>query len=93
MAFKRHRLTALIEVDPQRAREEIVEAFMNARACRADAASLIGCRRSTFMAWVARLKLEDELALIEARAKFEDWHHGKVGGAGCHKSKRTTSGT
>jgi hypothetical protein len=90
MAFVRHRLAALIEVDPQAARKEIVAAFWKARACRADAASLLGCRRSTFMSWVERLGIAAELDQIEAQSKFEEWHHGKVGGAGCHKSKRSS---
>lgn len=90
MAYVRHRLAALIEVDPVAAKREIAKAFVNARASRADAASLLSCRRSTFMQWVAKLGMGPELDAIETEAKQKGWHHGRLGGAGCHK-KRTSS--
>ncbi len=91
MAYVRHRLAALIEVDPAKAREEIANAFINARASRADAASLLSCRRSTFMQWVAKLKMGDELDEIERKAKTLGWHHGRLGGAGCHKKRKSST--
>jgi hypothetical protein len=80
MSFVRHRLSALIQISPEEARRELLEAYRNAGASRRDAAKLLGCDEDTFATWAKRLDLGAQLEALTDAAKLEGWHHGKVGG-------------
>lgn len=88
MAYRRHDLAALIVVAPELAVKRVREAFVEGRASREAAALLLGCKRATLLAWVRRLGMQDELEQIEKIAKRDGWHHGRLGGAGCHSKKK-----
>ncbi len=87
MAYRRHPMAALIVLAPEAAQKRIREMFIEGRACRESAALLLGCKRATFLAWVRKLGMESELLQIEQIAKRDGWHHGRLGGAGCHSKK------
>ncbi len=93
MAFRHHALAALIVVDPEKAKRAIKKAFVDALGSRETAASLLGCKRATLLAWIKKLgtknpeglTLDEELQGIERIAKRDGWHHGRLGGAAWHK--------
>lgn len=81
MGYARKLITALIEVeDRERATGMILEAFRRAKCLRSEAARILGCDRETLAIWVRRLALEAQLTKLEAQAKRQGWHHGRVGG-------------
>lgn len=83
--FVRHKIRALIDVDPAAARKVILDAYVKARCHIGDAAELLGCRRHAFTRWAVVLGMEDSLLEVAERAKREGWHHGRVGGGGLHR--------
>jgi hypothetical protein len=95
MAFRHHALASLIVVDPAKAKRRIKEAFVEARGSREVAASLLGCKRATLLAWIRKLAtknaegmtLDEELEGIEKIAKRDGWHHGRLGGAAWHRNR------
>lgn len=87
MAYRQHELAALIVVDRASARKRILAAFVDAKCSRDDAARILGCRRSTLLAWIKKLGLQGDLQDVEAIAKRDEWHHGRLGGAGWHRKK------
>ena len=75
-----HPIAALIIVDPKAAKLRILDHLRRAKMHRGDAAIAIGCAHSTFLSWVRKLDLEDEIGRLERKAKREGWHHGRIGG-------------
>lgn len=73
--FVQHRMSALIQIDPKAAAQEILDAFVKAKTSRRGAAEILGCNERTFANWARALKID--LAKVEARAKREGWHHDR----------------
>lgn len=80
MAMTREQMTALIVVDPDRARAAIRKAMRQAGTLRHEAAKVLGCGRVTFARWVDRLEMVQELDELESMAREQGWHHGRTGG-------------
>lgn len=78
--------------DPARARKRVLAAFRRAKACRADAARLLGIVPSTLRRLVARLGMAGELDAAEERATVQGWHHDKTGGWPKGRSRKTVEG-
>jgi hypothetical protein len=91
MAFVRHVIKALIQVDRRAAKKVVKQAYVDAQCSITDAASSIGCGRRTFLLWARELGLEDWLRSTGQIAKRDGWHHEKVGGGGCHKARRESN--
>lgn len=77
MGYRITRIRALVVVDPEAARKELLAAFQEAKASRRDAAKLLGCDEDTFARWADMLGARAELDVIEERAKEQGWHHGR----------------
>lgn len=75
-----HVIAALIVADPKQARARLIERLRKARMHKGDCAAAIGCAHSTLLRWIRKLRLEPEIEKLEARARREGWHHGRVGG-------------
>lgn len=80
-----HRLRSLIEIDPRAATHELITAFRNAKCHYQRAAESVGCTAHTFTRWARLLGIVDQLDQIEREAKADEWHHGRLGGAGYHR--------
>lgn len=93
MSYRTHEIAALIVAKPAEARAKILTAFVKGNASRAIAASLLGCTRGTFGQWVRKLNMREELRQVEKIARRNGWHHGRAGGAGCHRSRRESEET
>lgn len=77
MAYRKHPLAALIEVNRTEAVAQILAAYKEAGACQLDAARVLGVSESTLIRWVTQLALGAKLAKVKAQAKREGWHHDK----------------
>ncbi len=75
MAYTKHTLAALIEVDPKEAKAQICDAYTKAKASQRDAANVLGVAESTLIRWVRILDLAEAFAKIKRRAHREGWHH------------------
>ena len=91
MPYVRHAIKALIKIDRREARRRIKLAYVHARCSITDAASLVGCRRRTFLLWARELGLESWFRQTGQIAKRDGWHHENVGGGGCHKARRAST--
>ena len=80
-----HRMKALIEIDPAKARAEITDAFTKARCHYQDAAALLGATAQTYRRWARLLGVKGKLEALDEKARKQGWHHGRTGGAGFHK--------
>lgn len=85
MAYRHHALSALLVVDPDEARRRMKKAFVDARASRTVAASLLGCGRVTFLRWAKQLGLNEWMREVEDLAKEKGWHHA-TGGLALHRA-------
>lgn len=81
-----HEFRSLITVHPEKASKALLDAFKKAKCHYGDASVLLGCNQHTFTRWARMLGIEEDLVLLEAKAKVEGWHHGRSGGAGYHKN-------
>jgi hypothetical protein len=77
MGFHQKDLTLKIRLLPDEARQEITDAFVQARCHRTRAAEALGCTLGTLISWIDRLNLREAFKEIEERAKKEGWHHGR----------------
>ncbi len=75
MAYIKHPLAALIEVDPKKAASQILDAYKKGKASQRDAAKILGVAESTIIRWVKLLDLATALARIKKQAVREGWHH------------------
>ncbi len=75
-----HEIPALIRVSPGKARETILDVLRRAGMHQGDAAREFGCAHTTLRRWISKLALEGEIEEMEARAREEGWHHGRLGG-------------
>ncbi len=75
MAYVKHQLAALIEVDPKAAAKQICDAYVEGKASQRDAAAVLGVNESTYYRWVKLLDLSAALEKLKAKAKKEGWHH------------------
>lgn len=91
MPYVRHVIKALIKVDRRAAKRTVKQAYVDARCSITDAASIVGCRRRTFLLWARELGLEDWMRATAQIAKRDGWHHVNVGGGGCHKKRRAST--
>jgi hypothetical protein len=87
MAFRKHSLSAVIEVAPKAAADEMEESYRAAQCSRRDAAALLNIGEATYKRWTLRLDellgdnaMTQRLAKIKEQALREDWHHRKDGG-------------
>lgn len=65
MAYRHHKLSALIEVEPARARAAILKSFHRLGSLQATADEL-GCSRATLYRWMRRLGLVSEMKVRAA---------------------------
>lgn len=84
MPYVNHKIRALIEVDPAKAKAMILEAFEKAKCHYARAAKILGCETHSVTRWADQLGIREKLQKLEDRAEKEGWHHGSKGGAGYH---------
>jgi transposase len=84
MAFRKHLLSAEIEVAPKAAADEMAESYRAAQCSRRDAAALLDIGEATYKRWTLRLDellgdgaMTRRLAKIKAQALREGWHHRK----------------
>ena len=82
MACERHQMAALIQVDPTKAKKQIVDAYVKAKCHFGEAAKALGCHQHTLGRWAEALGIQEQLKKIAERALKEGWHHGRRGGAG-----------
>lgn len=75
MAFQKHTLSSLIDVDPKTAAEKLLAAYTEARANQRNAAKKLGVSEGTIIRWIKRLNLGQRFAKVKARALREGWHH------------------
>lgn len=83
--YVKHRMTALMALDPDAARKQLLSAFVKANCHYRNAAAIVGCGVHSFARWASQLGIRDRLRALEEQAEREGWHHGKKGGAGYHK--------
>ena len=76
MAYQQHTVSALIVVNPAKARATILRAFRKAQANRRVAAEVLGCSEVTLWRWVTRLAMSEDLNLVEEEAQLGGWHRG-----------------
>lgn len=81
-----HKMRSMIEIEPEAARKEMIDAFVKAKCHYQDASDIIGCKPHTFTRWARLLGIKEKLEKLEAKAEKEGWHHGRKGGAGFHKN-------
>jgi len=81
-----HKMRSLIDIDPDKARTELVRAFRESGCHNQIAAEIVGCKAHTFIRWARLLGIKDELdALKSAYLKSENRvRHINRGGAGYH---------
>lgn len=75
-----HEISALIRVQPKEAAKKVLAFLKDAKMHKGDAARQIGCAHSTLISWIRQLELAPEIEKLEAKAKKDGWHHGRVGG-------------
>lgn len=80
MAHADHEITHLIAVDPTKAKAKILQALKAARMHKAVATKEIGCSHGTFLRWIVRLGMQQEIEEMAAKAVKEGWHHEERGG-------------
>ncbi len=85
MAFVKHQMRSLIDVDPDRARREILAAVRKAKMHMGEAAKALECRQQTLLSWVRALDLEQEIDEMRETAKRNGWHHDRLGGPSFHR--------
>lgn len=83
-----HLFRARIQIEPENAKEDLLAAFIKAKASRVDASRILGCDQETFVRWAAMLGIKGDLEVVEKRAKEEGWHHGKNRLGGRPRKKR-----
>lgn len=83
--FVKHRMRAMIEIDPKGAARVILEAFRAEGAHRGKTAERIGCEAKALARWARQLGIDGTMRDLEDRAIAEGWHHGSKGGAGDHR--------
>lgn len=71
--FRKLKLTALIQVDPKRAAEEILAAYRVAGASLKAAAEILGCTERTLHRWVDALDMREALEAATRKAVREGW--------------------
>lgn len=71
--FRKLELNAIIEVAPDRAREQILAAYRVAGASLRATANVLGCTERTLHRWVDRLELRDDLDKMTRKAQREGW--------------------
>lgn len=77
MSGQRHTINALIQVDPSKAKAQILAALKQTGVHKGDAAAQLGCSHGTLLRWIAELGLSVEVEAMAERAAREGWHHGK----------------
>ena len=75
MAYTKHTIGLLIEVNPTEASRQILEAYRKGKASQRDAAKILGVAESTIIRWVKLLELGDKLEGLKKKALREGWHH------------------
>jgi hypothetical protein len=84
MAFRKHSMSAEIEVAPKAAADQMAESYRTAQCSRRDAAALLDIGEATYKRWTLRLDellgdgaMTRRLAQIKEQALREGWHHRK----------------
>lgn len=85
MSYVRHKFKAMMELDPKQAKTHLLVAFRKTGAHYGDTAKLLGCSQQTLALWVEELGLKTTLEALVAKAKKEQWWHGRWGGRGYHQ--------
>lgn len=80
MGYVHHRVNYLIDLEPEKAKEEIFTALKQAKMHRPTASEILGVNAATLYRWITRLSLSREIRKLEKLAKKEGWLHAKRGG-------------
>ncbi len=75
MAYTKQEMTALIQVEPQEAKEQILAAYKKAKCSIHGAAEVLGCGERTVYRWMEMLNLTGAFAKMKQQALKEGWHH------------------
>lgn len=75
--YRKLEMTALIQIDPEKARERIRAAYRLSGASLKDAAPHLDATERTLHRWVDQLEMREELDELTAKAKREGWLNKK----------------
>lgn len=75
MAYTKHPMQALMQLDPKQAKAKLLEAYRAAGASKRGVAVALGCTEQTIQNWLKTLDLETAFARLKKRAIKEGWHH------------------
>lgn len=78
MSYQKHKLAALMQLDPVAARVQIVAALESSGMHMEAAAQALGCAHNTMLRWIERLEIDVDA--LRERARDEGWHHDRHGG-------------
>jgi DNA-binding NtrC family response regulator len=71
--YRKLPMTAIIEVQPDRAKETILAAYRLAGANIPETAKRLECTWRTLYRWIAKLGLDEDLAKLKVKAAREGW--------------------
>lgn len=89
MPYRVHRIHLLIDLEPEKAKKEILTMLRSTGGHRANAAKEFGCTHGTLLRWIARLGgMESELKAMDKALEDSGKHLGKSGRPPLPESER-----